>query len=26
MKIEPRYCEVAIKQREDYTGEKAVKV
>lgn len=26
MEIEPRYCDVAIKRWEDYTGEKAVKV
>ena len=26
MDIEPRYCDVAIKRWEDYTGEKAVKV
>jgi len=26
MEIEPRYCDVAIKRWEDYTGQKAVKV
>ena len=26
MEIEPRYCDVAIKRWEDYTGQKAVRV